>query len=93
MTRDQIIEAMVDAYTASMAHAGDRKLAMFRALTAIEAAGAVIVPREPTPEMLAAAWRAWHARHGGKLGPGPAFAEALSAMIEASPFKETTNAG
>lgn len=33
-----------------------------------------------TPEMIAAAWKAWHARHGGKLGPGPAFAEAVEAV-------------
>lgn len=34
-----------------------------------------------TPEMLAAAWGAWHFRHGGKLGPGPAFAEAIAAAM------------
>lgn len=60
------------------------------ALAAIEAAGAVLTPREPTSEMIAAAWRAWHARNGGKLGPGPAFVEALTGGIAASPFKETT---
>lgn len=32
-----------------------------------------------SPEAMAAAWGAWHARHGGKLGPGPAFREALAA--------------
>ncbi len=36
-----------------------------------------------TPAMLAAAWGAWHERHGGKLGPGPAFAEAIAAAIRA----------
>lgn len=35
------------------------------------------------PHVLAAAWAAWHSRHGGKLGPGSAFAEAISAAIEA----------
>jgi hypothetical protein len=34
-----------------------------------------------TPEMIAAAWDAWHSRHGGKLGPGPAFAEAINAAL------------
>lgn len=34
-----------------------------------------------TPEMIAAAWRAWHSRHGGKLGPGPAFVEAINAAL------------
>lgn len=33
------------------------------------------------PEVIAAAWKAWHARHGGKLGPGPAFVEALRAGL------------
>lgn len=34
---------------------------------------------QPDPEMIAATWDAWHARHGGKLGPGPAFREAIQA--------------
>ena len=34
-----------------------------------------------TPEAIAAAWDAWKSRHGGKLGPGPAFAEAIAAAI------------
>lgn len=34
-----------------------------------------------TPEMIAAAWQAWHSRHGGKLGPGPAFVEAIAAAL------------
>ena len=33
-----------------------------------------------TPEMLAAAWAAWKQRHGGKLGPGPAFRETIEAI-------------
>ncbi len=33
------------------------------------------------PEVIAAAWGAWHSRHGGKLGPGPAFVEAIEAGI------------
>lgn len=32
-----------------------------------------------TPEAIAAAWQTWHSRHGGKLGPGPAFREAIEA--------------
>lgn len=36
-----------------------------------------------TPKMIAAAWATWHSRHGGKLGPGPAFVEAINAAIEA----------
>lgn len=38
-----------------------------------------------TPEMLAAAWGTWHARHGGRLGPGPAFREAIEAALTAAP--------
>lgn len=30
---------------------------------------------------IAAAWATWHSRHGGKLGPGPAFREAIEAAI------------
>ena len=39
-----------------------------------------------TTEMLAAAWGAWHSRHGGKIGPGPAFVEAVAAAIAVSPL-------
>ena len=38
-----------------------------------------------TPEMLGAAWGAWKSRHGGKLGPGPAFAEAIAAALAVAP--------
>lgn len=45
------------------------------------------------PALIAAAWASWHARHGGKLGPGPAFSEAidavLSALLAASQARET----
>ncbi|TNC14863.1 hypothetical protein FF100_04605 [Methylobacterium terricola] len=34
---------------------------------------------QPDPEMIAAAWDAWRPRHNGKLGPGPAFVEAITA--------------
>jgi len=37
-----------------------------------------------TPEMIAAAWRAWKARHGGKLGPGPASREAIESALRAA---------
>jgi hypothetical protein len=37
----------------------------------------------PTPIEIAAAWAAWHSRHGGKIGPGPAFVEAITAAFEA----------
>jgi sirohydrochlorin ferrochelatase len=34
-----------------------------------------------TPEMIAAAWDAWKSRPGWKLGPGPAFREAIEAAL------------
>lgn len=34
-----------------------------------------------TPEEIAAAWATWKSRHGGKLGPGPAFREAIEAAF------------
>ncbi|MGX7708020.1 hypothetical protein [Methylobacterium sp. Gmos1] len=40
---------------------------------------AVVDLQQPDPEMIAAAWGAWHARHGGRLGPGPAFVESIKA--------------
>ena len=46
----------------------------------------VVVPQTMTPEMIAAAWATWHSRHGGKIGPGPAFGEAVPAAISASPY-------
>lgn len=38
-----------------------------------------------TPEMIAAAWSAWKRRHGEKLGPGPAFTEAIEAAFAVMP--------
>lgn len=35
-----------------------------------------------SPEEIGAAWKAWHSRHGGKLGPGVAFVEALHAAFK-----------
>ncbi|MEJ8308543.1 hypothetical protein [Agrobacterium larrymoorei] len=42
-----------------------------------------------TPEMIAAAWSTWHKRHGGKLGPGPAFVEAINAALAAQKLSIT----
>lgn len=41
-----------------------------------------------TPEMIAAAWATWKKRHGGKLGPGPAFVEAINAALKADNRKK-----
>lgn len=49
-----------------------------------------LVPVEPTPAMIAAAWAAWRSRHDGKMGPGPAFVEAMTAMLAASPSTPAT---
>lgn len=38
---------------------------------------------QATPDLIAIAWQAWHSRHGGKLGPGPAFVEAINAVLAA----------
>lgn len=38
-----------------------------------------------TPQQIANAWAAWHARHGGKLGPGPGFVEAINAALSTPP--------
>jgi hypothetical protein len=34
---------------------------------------------QPDPEMIKAAWATWLARDSRKLGPGPAFVEAITA--------------
>lgn len=41
------------------------------------------------PERIAAAWATWHSRHGGKLGPGPAFREAIEAALAVKPKEDT----
>lgn len=46
-----------------------------------------------TPEMIAAAWAAWHARHGGKLGPGPAFSEAIKAALASTSGERSRHDG
>lgn len=33
------------------------------------------------PLIIAAAWQAWRARHKGSIGPGPAFSEAIDAIL------------
>lgn len=38
-------------------------------------------PPDVTPEMIAAAWATWKTRPGWKLGPGPAFREAIEAAL------------
>lgn len=45
----------------------------------------------PTPEMIAAAWETWNARHGSKLGPGPAFREAIEAALVAAPEQKPSD--
>lgn len=39
------------------------------------------IKKGATQEEIAAAWSAWQSRHGGKLGPGPAFVEAINAAL------------
>jgi len=48
--------------------------------------GHALVPVEPTPEMIAAAWKLVRERWpmGQFLGPGPAFKECMMAMIAAA---------
>lgn len=54
------------------------------AIAAISAGSSELDPlRRAEPEEIAAAWGAWHSRHGGKLGPGPAFVEAINAAFAA----------
>lgn len=36
---------------------------------------------QATPAMIAVAWDTWYARHRGRLGPGPAFREAIEAAL------------
>ncbi len=48
-------------------------------ITQLEKAEAPFPPLPP--EVIAAAWKAWKSRHGGKLGPGPAFTEAIEAAV------------
>lgn len=45
-----------------------------------------------TPEMLAAAWRAWRSRHHGRIGPGPGFREAIEAALAVQARQQTGEA-
>lgn len=42
-----------------------------------------------TPEMIAAAWATWKKRPGWKLGPGPAFREAIEAALAVQARQQT----
>jgi hypothetical protein len=50
-------------------------------------------PTIATPAMIAAAWDAWKARHHGKLGPGPAFREAIEAALRVALDQTTKEKG
>lgn len=39
-----------------------------------------LIERE-RPALIAAAWKAWRVRHKGRIGPGPAFSEAIDAVL------------
>lgn len=39
------------------------------------------VAARATPEEIAAAWATWKPRHQDRLGPGPAFVEAINAAF------------
>lgn len=54
-------------------------------ISALDKAGMVVVPKEPTPKMIAEAWKAIRREqtHGSILGPGPGFKEAFTAMLAA----------
>lgn len=39
-----------------------------------------LIERE-RPALIAAVWKAWHIRHKGSIGPGPAFVEAIDAIL------------
>jgi hypothetical protein len=55
-----------------------------------EARDVIEAMREPTDEMIAAAWGVVRSRYpsGQLMGPGPAFVEAMQAMIDASLEKQ-----
>ena len=42
-----------------------------------------VEPGPLSPHVIAAAWGAWKSRGGYKLGPGPAFREAIEAALRA----------
>jgi hypothetical protein len=93
MTRDQIIEAMARAidpgafeHRMGQSKADRSRKDATAALAAIEAAGAVIVPREPTGQMLAEANRVVEYAKNRLHGLHEA---RYAAMLNASPFKET----
>lgn len=78
-----------DAMRADSLVAADAALAALRPGAEI-GRGLMVVPMEPDPQMIAAAWKAFRGgRKGRLLGPGPAFVEATRAMLAAA--KETTN--
>jgi hypothetical protein len=98
MNRDQIIKAMArgmccpegrcDRVTCDVIIPQVEDAA--GALSALEYAGLAVVPREPTQEMVDAALMATR----DDLQPTPdEMREFYAAMLNASPFKETTNAG
>lgn len=50
---------------------------------ALESALSVETGKPLPAHVIAAAWGAWKSRNGGKLGPGPAFTEAIEAALRA----------
>ena len=56
-------------------------LSLIAAIEALQADLAKAIEAKTSPNEIAAAWAAWHSRHGGRLGPGPAFVEAINAAF------------
>lgn len=99
MTRDELIEAMRAAVLQSLRHSWGRREddagavaegAARAALAALEAYGAMVVPMEPTDDMIFSGGNAaqWPSIHMG--GPHPASKarakRVFTAMLVASPF-------
>lgn len=54
-----------------------------------DARAAIEAMRKPSPEMLAAAWKVFRPKAGASIQPGPAFREALTAMMDAALESQT----
>lgn len=89
MTDDEkLIESMARAMGASKAwpvvyDAGSAHTLAQAALASIRETHAV-VPREPTPQIIAAGWANLKRSHLPRIGPGPGLVEAYCAMIAAA---------
>lgn len=84
LTKEQFASVKSFAENSTSSLPGDMRELLLILLATIEAKDRRLeelegAMRNPTSEMIGAAWATWRIRHEAKIGPGPAFRKAIQA--------------